>query len=125
MTQIVDSDEVVVAGDAFTFKNTLTLDGAVYPLTDKTITARIRREGDDSTVIHATLEDLAVTLGNTNTATADGGVTLAITGTQSALLAPSGASIDTGHRTYLLEYHVMPDDVTPEALRITVRRGLA
>ena len=118
LAAVVASEAVIVAGDAATFKCTLKKDGATYALTGKTITATIRERGREDTVIDEDLEDMAVTLGNTNTTTANGGVTLALTAANTTLLAPSGAS-----SSYLLTFHVSTDDFTTQALGFRVRNG--
>lgn len=122
LAAIVASDAVIVAGDAVTFKTTLTKDAATYNLTGKTVIANVRRESDDDEVIDATLEDLAVTLGNTNTAASSGGVTLSLTPAQTALLAPDYGI--TVAQSYLVQFHVLTDDFTTQALQFKVRRGL-
>jgi len=123
MTIVVDSGSVIVAGGGATFDNVLSKDGATYVLTGKTVVATIRAESDPSSVIDATLEDIAVTLGGT-VAAALGGVQFTLTTAQTTLLAPGATLPALSLLNYLLQYKVVTDSYFPQLLRFAVRKKL-
>lgn len=120
MAGIVDSGSTIVAGGAATFDNTITKDGATYSLAGKTVKATIRAEIASGTVIHSTLEDIAVTVDDA----VNGGVTFTLTPTMSALLTGANGLGPGLTANYLLQYVVVEDDYYPQILRFRVREKL-
>ena len=116
--QIVESDKVIVSGQAVTFSNTLTKDGATYNLPGKTVVATIRAYAHPETLIDAQLEDMPVTV----PAGTGGAVTLAVGAALTALLSgPAPAAAST---PYLLQYKISTDAYYPQALAFGVRAAL-
>lgn len=120
MVEIVDSAEVIVAGQAVVFTLTVTKDGATYNLTGKTLYATIRAKSRPNDVVHTDLEDHAVAL----VTAASGIVSVTLNATKTAYLAPSTARPATYEEPYLLQLRVAGDDYFPEALEFGVRRAI-
>jgi hypothetical protein len=119
MAGVVDSGMVVAAGSTQEFRAKLTKNGAVYNLTAKVVQATIRREDDFGTVLDASLEDIAVALGNPDTLLVDGGVTFTKDLNPNYFATPANP---LHHYNYLVQFHVTTDDFYPDMLRFGVRR---
>jgi hypothetical protein len=119
MLDVVDSEQIVVAGSAFQFSNTLTIDGSAYNLTGKTVKITLRREDAPSIILDSTLEDHAVTV----TTPLTGAVTATITAAESAYLSPE---VYKAGRTvpYVAQYKVVEDNYFAPLLRFHVRPKL-
>lgn len=112
---VVETDEVVAAGGAVIFDNTLTKDGATYDLTGFTVVATIRKETAPTAVVDASLEDITVTVDDPT----NGGVTFTLDAATTALLTTEGGP--TRITDYLMQYHVTTDDAYPAVFRFGVR----
>lgn len=121
---VVDNDDVIVAGDIREFTNTLSRTGGVYDLTGKTVEANVRKENAPSTVIHASLENLPVTLGNTLVTAANGGVTLGLSAAQTALLSPPAYVSIEFVANHVIQYIVRTDGNSLQVFRFGVRLRL-
>lgn len=97
----------LVAGGIVLLDLTLTRDGGVYNLTNKTVVATIRRQDNDAIAIGAgELEDMAVTVDDPT----NGGVTLALSAAHTTLLAPPAYLPSTSYVYYLIQFKVTTDN---------------
>lgn len=114
---IVDSGEIVVAGQTATFRLTLTKDGAAYDLTGKTVRCTFRRESAPGTVLAPSLEDVAMNVSDPVNGVAE--VTQELEPGHFTTPAPVERTTP-----YLVQSYVLQDDFYPQALRFHVRRAL-
>lgn len=123
MTQVaVDSLVSVVAGGTFRAANRLQKNTEVYDLTAQTVTATIRQLALPNTILDGgAYEDIAVTLGNTEFTTAEGGVHFDFTIVPASFPVPSNL---TEVETYFIQYHTQPDNYFAQILLFGVRRNV-
>jgi hypothetical protein len=118
----VDSLRVMVLNGTYEIRTTLKKDGATYNLTGKTVTATCRRKLTPGHILHADYENIAVTLGNSDTTTANGGVTFNLTpDSTKGWTAPEDAE---DYEDYFIQFYVSTDDYYPQLMQVGVRRQL-
>lgn len=111
---IVDSGSAVSNQTQLVITTTIQQDAAAMNLTGKTVTATVRRESDHATVIHADLEDHAVTV----TTAASGIVTLTLLAADMQKLTVAANPWES--TPYLVAFKVVEDSYYPQPYRLHV-----
>lgn len=119
---VVDAVAVLVQDGTYEFRSELTTaTGAVYVLTGKTVTATVRNVRQPDVVLNTAYEDMAVTVGNTDTTAANGGFTVTWSPSSSYFYAPYRAE---EYEDYFMQLYVVTDNTYSQLIKFGVRRKL-
>lgn len=95
--------------------------GVAIDLTGKTVTATLRSAKRIGSALHASYEDMAVTLSNDDHTAAQGGVTLSVALDPTYIVTPRNYG---EWNDYVLQFYVSPDDTYSYYLLFHVMRAL-
>lgn len=117
---------IFTSGSEFSLDYVLSKNRQFYNLQGKTVTATIRAEDDEDTVISGAFEGLSLTPGGGTTPAAFGGVAAVISAASSSLLGPQGVGGVEQVTKYVVSTSVTTDNYkASQLLRIRVRSDVA